>query len=525
MESYDVIIIGAGHNGLTCGAYLARAGVKVAVLERRHNIGGGCCTEEMTLPGFKHNLHSAMHSWIFAGPVFKDLELEKIGARYVFPEAQFGIVFKDGSSIIAYKDPEKTAKQIEKISRQDAQTYLDITKKYSQFASGTMESLFHPPVPPSVMYSPLEKTEEGLEIIQMMLSTPRRVCEGLFESEKVKTWMLLFSTIADNPQDLHGTGGMIPLVFTAIHIKPWGICIGGSRMLTEAMSRVVEANGGVVKKNVHIEHILVDRGEAIGVELSDGTKIDAKKAIASSTNPEHTFIHLIGEECLDKSLIRKAKNFMPPEGAILGVHLALNRPLYWKAQEINPDLGKCCGVGFGLENPDELQSQFNDIRMGTPPRKIGGTSLQPTVFDPSQAPPGKHTALMWQYCVYDIEGGAAKWDEIKEEYGDRCIEVWSKYVKNLDKDNILGRYIHSPLDTSRTLISTTRGSCTHGDLSPDQMGIFRPFPGCSNYRTPIKNLYLCGASTHPFGSVIAGCGYNAANAIAEDLKIRKWWER
>jgi phytoene dehydrogenase-like protein len=524
-NEYDVIIIGAGHNGLVCAGYLAKAGLKVLVLERRHNIGGGACTEEVTLPGFKHNLHSAMHSWIFAGPVFNDLELEKFGARYIFPDAQYGMVFKDGSYLIAYKDYEKTAKEIEKFSKRDAKSYIEITKKYSTFAKGVMESLFHPPLPLSAMYSPLEQTEEGMELLHMMVSTPRRVCEELFEHEKVRVWILLFSTIADNPHDLHGTGGMIPLVFTAIHLKPWGLCVGGSRMIAEAIAKVVEANGGVVKKEAHVDKILVENGEAVGVGLSNGERMYAKVGIATNTNPEQTFIKLIGKEHFEERFIRKAKNFRPPEGAILGVHLALNEALIWKTKISDSPINNCFAVGFGLENPDDLQSQFNDIRMGIPPKKIGGTTIQPTLFDSSQAPSGKHTALLWQYCVYNLKEGAEHWDDIKDEYGDRCIEVWGNYVKNLNKGNILKKYIHSPLDTQRLLISTVGGSCTYGDLSPDQMGIFRPFPGCSNYRTPVKRLYFCGSFTHPFGSIIGGCGYNAANAIAEDFGIRKWWEK
>ena len=152
-------------------------------------------------------------------------------------------------------------------------------------------------------------------------------------------------------------------------------------------------------------------------------------------------------------------------------------------------------------------------------------AVLPTVYDATQAPPGKHTALVWQFVPYKLQdGGALKWDEVKEEYGEYCLKTWREYAPNLTSDNILAQFDYSPLDIEREQKAMIGGGFMHGDPSPDQMGYFRPFVGWSHYRMPIKGLYLCGASTHSSGGITGSPGYNAAGTIAEDLGLKKWWE-
>ncbi len=525
MADYDIIIVGGGHNGLACGCYLAKAGEKVLVLERRENIGGGACTEERTLPGFKHNLHSTMHGWIHGGPVYKDLELEKYGSRYVFPDPNYVMVFRDGRSLCLYKDVDRTCKEIEKFSRRDAKTYRETNKKFTHIKDMVMASWFSPPTAPSLAFSMLEGSEDGLEFLRIMQSSPQHVCEELFESDQVKTWILLMATQGGNPQDLYGTGAFIPLLLAGMHSDPYGLSVGGSRMLVEALAKALEAHGGKVCKNTHVKKIIVKDGAAIGVELLNGDKIMAKKAVVSNTSVTATLLDLVDEEHLDDAFIKKAKAFTPDEVTILTTHLALNEPPLYKAARDNPDVQKALTVGWGVETPDELQSQFIDIKSGIPTRQIGNLSFSPTVHDPSQAPPGKHTAFLWQFNPYNLkDGGPEKWDRIKEEYGNRVVEAWKEYAPNLTRDNILGSYIHSPLDVEREIISMFKGSMLHGHISSDQMGYFRPFPGWSQYRMPIKNLYLCGGSAHPTGGISGAPGHNAAGVIADDFGVKRWWE-
>ena len=522
-EEYDIIIIGGGHNGLVCGAYLAKAGEKVLVLEKRANIGGGACTEEVTLPGFKHNLHSAGHSWIFGGPVYKDLELDKYGSKYIFVDPNSGIVFKDGRSLLCYRDLERTCKEIEKFSIRDAKVYKEVALRYQGLKDIVFASWFSPPLPPSQAFAPLEGAPGGLDLIKSMMASPKRVCDELFESDEFKTYILTMVYIASAPIDAHGMGGFLPIILSTFHSLPYGISIGGSRMLAEAIARFIESHGGVIRKGVGVKRIVVKNGEAKGVELEDGSVIMAKKAIASNTNVVDTLLKLVGEEHLDEDVVQKVKNVLPDELVLICPHLALNEALRWKAAEKNPDVQKCYFIAVGLESVSDIQDQINDIRNKIPPRKPGGVALSPTPFDPSQAPAGKHTALFWQFAPYELKEGS--WDDIKEEYADRILDVWKEYVPNLTKDNILARYVYSPLDIERNMPSMYKSSMHHGDICQEQMGYLRPIPGYSQYRMPIKNLYLCGSSAHPAGGITGAPGYNCAGIIAEDYKIKRWWPK
>jgi phytoene dehydrogenase-like protein len=524
-KEYDFIIVGSGHNGLTCAAYLAKANQKVVVFEKWKNIGGGASTEEVTLPGFKHNLHSIMHAWIFNGPVYYDLELEKYGAKYILLDPPYGTVFKDGRSIICYSDPELTAKQIEKFSKRDAKTYRDFNNKYSELIKIIFKSFFAPPLPPSATYAPFEGTYEGRELLSMMVESPRRVCDEFFESEQVKIWIMFFATQIGNFQDTPGTGMVVPVLFTSFHFKPYMLAVGGSRMLAEAMAKLIEENGGNVYKNSPIEKIIVEDGKAVGVKLSNGETIRAKRGVISNSNPPHTFLELVGEEHLEESFTRKVKAFRPDEYSLYTLHVAQNEPTYWKAADTNPDINRCFCVGFGAENLDELESEFIDIRQGIPPRNKGCVVCHPTIYDPSQAPPGKHISTFYLYGVYDLKEGPEQWDKIKESYSKEVIDVWKTYTKNIEDKDILATHLHTPLDITRMNPAMFKGSIMHGSVSPDQMGFFRPFANWSNYRTPIRGLYMCGSSNHPFGGITAGPGYNAVNIVAEDFNIRKWWEK
>jgi phytoene dehydrogenase-like protein len=520
---YDVILIGGGHNGLTCGSYLAKAGLKVIVFERRHNIGGCVATEEVTLPGFKHNTHSCYHGWIHAGPVYKDLELEKYGSKYVFPEAQYSAVFKDGRSIILYKDLERTCKEIEKFSPKDAQTYREINKEYEGLRDIFMQGFFSQPVPATAFETPFMQTEAGLELIRMMRSSPRAVAEDLFESEEVRTWCMGMATQMGNGQDMFGTGFYFLIMFVVMHIKPWGISIGGSRMLAEAMTKFLEAHGGKVMKNTHVDKILVEGGKAVGVKLADGTKVTGKTVI-SNTHPPATFLEMVGEEHLTPDLIKKVKRFKPDDTMLFMIHLALNEPAKWKAAEKNPDIMNSFGVFFGFETCDEYQTQFNDIKEGILPRMPGGLVAFPTVHDPTQAPPGKHTGYFNACTTYFIKGG---WDEEKNaKFADDYLRVMKEYAPNMDSNNIIGRFLYSPLDQEREIISVYKGGMMLGAVSPDQMFSLRPFPTLRPYRAPgIEGLYMCGGHNHSGGGTIGAPGYNCANAIADDLKLKKWWEK
>ncbi|MDP2659692.1 MAG: NAD(P)/FAD-dependent oxidoreductase, partial [Dehalococcoidia bacterium] len=287
-----------------------------------------------------------------------------------------------------------------------------------------------------------------------------------------------------------------------------------------------EAHGGGVRTGSHVEQIVVEGGEAKGVVLTGGVQIKARKLVVSKLEPGQTLLKMVGEEYLPDQALVQVKRWRATKMAFFTIHLALKEPPHWKASKDCPDLERSWGVGFGFKGQETFDSQFADIRRGIPPRDIAAYLVTNTLYDPSQAPEDMHTGVMWQFACYDLKnGGPEKWDEIKEDYADRCMETLRRYAPNMTADNVLGRYVVSPLDIERRDISMIKGDLSPGETSQEQLGVFRPLHGWGPNRTPIKGLYLCGPSTHPGGNVSGACGYNAVNVIADDLKLKKWWVR
>ncbi|MBI4320558.1 MAG: NAD(P)/FAD-dependent oxidoreductase [Chloroflexi bacterium] len=528
-EEYDVVVIGGGHNGLTCAAYLAKAGQKVIVLEQYHVVGGGAITEEITLPGFKHNTHSQQHNFIFSGPVFDQLELTKFGCKYIFPMGPlYAAVFSDGGSIVMYQDLELTCKQIERYSKRDAKAYRDFCEQFKGIRDIMNAMMFVPPANYSELFMLLEQSEEGRDLLRIMLCSCKQVVNDFFESEELKVLLLWRACQGGNPQDMRGTGLLIPEIATVYHSsRPGGLAEGGSHALALAMARAVEAYGGVIRTNAWVDRVVVENGTATAVELRDGTRIRAKKAIASSAGAPQTLLELVGEEYLNDRIARRAKQFHWEEQVLCTPHLALNELPHWKAAETNPDVDKCWNQAFGCDTVLELQTQFCDIYERRLPRRPGGLVCTASLHDPSQVPPGKAATFYWQFTCYDINGNAENWDDegFKREVLETWVENWSKYAVNLTKDNILAKYLYTPRDIERHNPAMRKGSIVGGEWGLEQLFAFRPFAGAADFRVPdVQNLYLCGSTEHPLGSITGGPGYNAANAIADDLKIKKWWD-
>ena len=521
--SYDFIVIGAGHNGLACAAYLARAGASVLVLERNDCVGGSCHTAEATLPGFKHNLCSMVHTHIPLSPVYRDLELERHGVKYVYPDQLRGTIFPDQRCVVMYRDSRQMAAEIGKFSARDASTFTQLVEDYGEFIDTTyLPLMYSPPLPPSLQSVQLEQSAEGRQLLQWQASTPVQLLDELFESEHVKVHFLARMTVLGFPPDAFGQGWIC--LFRILKAEA-PICVGGSQQLAEGLRRVVEGNAGVVKTAMPVKRIVLKGNRAVGVELADGTRIDAAKAVITNVEPKKTFLDLVGEEHVPAAFARRVKNYHSRGRSLFCLHLAVSEPPQYKAAAHNPHVNRAFSQEmFCATVADQVQA-YQEIAAGKPPRREMLQITLPTLFDPSQAPPGKHTVLIWQYAPYAVAPeGPTGWQKVREEYAEHCLALWRSYAPNMTKDKILAMTIQDPTDTVRHNDNMVNGVDVVGDMTPDQMGYFRPFAGWSSYRSPIEGLYMCGGYCHPGGGVHAGAGHNAAGVIAEDYRLAKWWD-
>jgi len=521
--NWDFLVVGAGHNGLACAAYLARTGARVLVLERQPRVGGACHTEEATLPGFKHNVCSVVHTHIPSSPVYRDLELERHGVRYVYPEHLRGTIFPGHRSIVMYRDAARMAAELARFSARDAQTFTQLVNDYGEFIESSVHPLMYsPPVPPSVQSAELEKSEAGNTLLQWQMSSPVQLLNELFESEEVKVHFLARLTVLGFAPDQFGLG-WICLMRILTGEAP--ICVGGSQQLAEGLRRALEAHGGAVRTGVNVKRILVRGNRAAGIETADGERIEAARAVITNVEPKKSFLGMVGEEHLPESFTRRVRNYHAQGRSLFVLHLALSEPPRYRAAESNAPVNTAFSQEmFGGDVTAQVRA-YQDIRMGRPPRSEMLQITLPTLFDPSQAPAGKHTAVVWQYAPYRVEpAGPLGWKDLREDYAAQVLELWRGYAPNITRDKILAMKIQDPTDTERGNDNLVNGVDVVGDMSPDQMGYFRPFAGWSHYRTPLAGLYMCGGYCHPGGGVHAGAGHNAAGVIAEDFKLKKWWD-
>jgi phytoene dehydrogenase-like protein len=519
MVSFDGIVIGGGHNGLTCAAYLARAGLRIAVVERNPDIGGGCTTADVTLPGFRHNLHATYH--FFAdSPVYRDLELERYGLRYIYPEVQHGMVFRDGRAVTVHRDAERTAASFARFSKRDGDAYLTLYQRYAVELAEMMNQYVYSR--PAQDLELLERVRPPVfnEMYHFVSISLYEAVDELFEDEHIR---LMFKTMlhTSGMENLPNMGLAMPRILSIAGRT--GLAEGGSASLPRALAAVLGEHGCVIHTDAHVEQILVDDDVVRGVRLTSGEVLEATRFVASGVDAPQT-VRLAGEEHFDKEIVESIRGFEWATHSLVTIHLALNEPPRYAAADFDPAIDHAYDTLLGPDSTADIEAAFAAIRRGDLPTRMVGSGSALTRFDRSLAPEGKHTAFWWALAPYDLrDGGPAAWDACKAEITERMLAEWRQFAPNLTPENVLGTYLFTPLDIERSCINMVRGSHHVGRYTVEQFGFNRPIPEMAYYRTPIDGLYLCGASSHPGGSVTGGPGYNCANAILTDLNVPLWW--
>lgn len=512
---YDVVIAGAGHNGLVVACYLAKAGLKVCVVEKSDMVGGGVITREIAAPGFKNDLASVVHGVFISNPLWHRDELElqsRYGLKYIWPEPQLAIVFPDNRSLIFYRDIQKTCQSIAQFSEKDAEMYPKYVKNALEVLKMGGTVFFSPPPTFGAMVSVMDSTEMGREYLRVLLSNAHAISEEWFESDQMKMAISRWATEMMVGPTENGTG---VYAFGVPTIHSWGMPYpeGGSGRLTQALATCLQDKGGEIRLSSTIKTIKTEGAEAKGVVLESGEEILAEKAVVCNLNVKQIFLDMLKPELLPEGFQTKVRRIKPSSYMGLLQAVALNEaPNYIAGGDVN----KAGMVEFTPFMEDYLR-QFDNFKYGIP-STIMPMMVVATLFDPTRAPQGKHTMYLYHYEPYDLKGGASRWDEIGQDIADGILESLRKQTTNMGPGNIVGRWKHTPLDYERTNPAMMKGDL--GGIGPMINQFFgnRPLPGWGKYKTPVKRLYMCGSSTHPGGGVSGG-GRAAVQAIMEDLGL------
>jgi phytoene dehydrogenase-like protein len=523
VKPHDIIIVGGGHNGLVCAAYLARAGRRVLVLERRERVGGAAMSEEV-FPGFRFSVFSYVVS-LLRPEIIRELELPRHGL-HILPLESTLTPLPNGDYLAQWGDHDQNRRELARHSLRDAEAYDEFGRLLHLMARAVKPILSVPPPNPASI-----DPRELLELLRV-----GRYFRDLDRKDFNALWKLLTMSAADyldewfESEALKGTksaSGIIGTMlgprspgtaYVLLHhymgeldgvFRAWGFAKGGNGSVSEAIAAAAQAHGAQIRTAAPVVKVLVRGGRARGVVLESGEEILARTVVCG-TDPRRTFLGLVGEEHLPDEFVEAIRRYRF-RGASAKVNLALGElPNFTCMPGRGAHLRGAVSISPSVEY---LERAYEDAKYGEISRRPYMDIVIPSMLDPSMAPPGKHVmSIFVQYAPYHLNGG---WSDSKREaLGDTVVDTLSQYAPNL-KAAILHRQVVTPLDIERT-VGLAEGNIFQGELSLQQMFFLRPVPAWAKYKAPLAGLYQCGAGTHPGGGVMGASGRNAAAAILRE---------
>ncbi|MGH7388130.1 MAG: phytoene desaturase family protein [Candidatus Rokuibacteriota bacterium] len=526
---FDAIVVGAGHNGLVAACYLARAGRRVLVLERRHVVGGACVTEEV-FPGFKVSTAAYVNS-LFRKEIVRDLRLADYGFHVLPRDPSSFTPFPDGRSLLMGPDPALTRREIAKFSARDAERYPRYEAMLERVA-GVIE--------PTLTMTPPDLLRPGLgdlgklirlgrafrrlgagagEAVEILTGAARTVLDRWFESEQLKATLATDAIIgAMASPSMPGTAYVLfhhVMGETGGKRGVWGYVRGGMGGLTQALAAAARDLGAEIRCDAEVARIVVRDGRAIGVALATGEEFRAP-VVASNADARVTFTRLLDPRVLPAEFV-EAVGRISYESASLKINVALAELPDFRALPGTAPGPQHRGTIHICPDQDYIERAFDDAKYGRPSARPVLECTIPSVVDPTVAPPGQHLMSMFvQYAPYTLREGT--WDELRDAFADRCFELLDEYAPNF-KRSVLARQVLTPLDLER-VFGLTGGNIFQGAMTPGQLFSLRPVAGYASYRTPIRGLFLCGAAAHPGGGVMGTPGLNAAREILGRRRLR-----
>jgi phytoene dehydrogenase-like protein len=533
-QRYDAVIIGGGHNGLIAAAYLARGGLRALVLERRHVLGGAAVTEEI-VPGFRFSVASYVVS-LLRPEVIRELDLPRHGLDILPLDGTFtplrpgeGPKRGGGDYLWRVNDHGRTVRELRRWSLNDAEAYEEYGRLMVEMARFIKPILGIVPADPTDLdprplmplaslarrFQQLPERQQAV-FVQLMTMSAADFLEQWFETDPLKATMSA-SGIIGTYQGIRSPGTAYVLLHHYMGeidgaFRAWGIPKGGTGGISNAIARAAQAQGAEIRTETPVARIVVRSGRATGVVLEDGEEIEAG-SVLSSVDARLTFLDLLEPGTLDPEFETEVRRFKF-RGSSGKVNLAVDRL---------PEFTCLPGAGEHLRGAisfspsmDDMERAYDDAKYGHWSRKPYVDMIIPTLVDPGMAPPGKHVISCFvQYAPYKLDPALGTWDDNREAFGDAVLDRIAEFAPNI-RDIIVGRQVLTPLDMERT-IGLTEGNIFQGELSLEQLFFNRPVPGWARFRTPVRDLWLAGSSTHPGGGIM---GANGRLAALEVLRAR-----
>jgi len=546
-KSYDAIVVGGGHHGLIVACYLQRAGMKTAIVERQAKLGGSVTSEEGPLPGFLLN-ECAHWTRFYSHPAYSDFNLREKGLEYVFPEHSEAMVFDNDTCLIGYSamrvvDPitgraefsdentRKTLEQIARFSPNDAKTAEELLRRYlAKWRNAFGKYRFSPPTPWG-QKNELEKLcddpKDGIDPVYHYM-TCQQLAYDVFESEELRTLFIrgAMTSTGCSPDDVLGPYVFIHTIGLVLSWEPAAIAVGGSQKISNALEQAFTEMGGEYFVNSEASKLIIEGDKATGVKLKDGTEIKAKELVVSDLSAEQTICQLIGEDYVSPKIMHRVKNIRHDRHNVIWANFALHELPKYKAASFNPDCGLQPRLYIGPRNADYMATRYNAeiLTSGIASRLFLFTGAD-TMWDKSRAPEGKHLIGVEEFAAPARFFSPSEWEHIRNEFAARIVEQWGEYAPNMTRDNVIASRVVTPYDIQSRHINMPQGSIAVGDMLLSQQDRFRPTPELSNYRTPIKNFYLCSAAAHSGVGTGRGSGYCCYQTMAEDFGLKKAGER
>lgn len=527
-QKYDAIIIGGGHNGLVNAAYLAKAGLKPLVLERRPMVGGAAITEEL-YPGFKFTTFSYAVS-LLRPDIVHELQLPKHG-MLVLPMSSTFAPLENGDYLMLKKDAYQNYHEIARHSKRDAEAWADYGHWVERICQAVKPLL--DTIPPNIVSQEPEELARLADVGRHLRSLDPKVLHLLvklltgsasdfldewFETDILKGWLASSGIIGSKVGPRSQGSGLVLLYHNFGEIDSvfgeWGFHKGGNGALTQAMARAAQSFGAEIRTEAGVAEVIVKNGQAVGVALSNGEEIYAE-VVVSALDPRRTFLQLIDERELPSDLVQNIKNFKF-QGTSAKVNFALDGLPEYPALKGRSDHYQ----GFINIAPsiDYLERAFDDAKYGHFSRRPYLDLCIQSVIDPDMTPPGKHVMSCFvQYAPYHLK--ESDWDTERENFGNTVQNTLESFFPGFS-NLVLHREIVTPLDIERT-VGLSEGNIFQGEFLGPQMYFFRPAPGWNQYRTPLQGYYQCGSGTHPGGCVMGAPGKLASQQIVGDLKKKK----